>query len=1390
MKTPLLTMQSISTVNAAIENMKIQLVLDTGSGANVINARLQQQLNCQLKPTLTLLKLANGTLLVPEGEITARIIVGKIDETIDFLVLKEFIYDVLVGQEFIKRFHLMRLGESLEEPKEEDSESDDEGELDKKEPANSNPTDQHNNSQHEEKKDAHKKQDNNYQVMQDKATSLQSKSSTILKFNTTAKDGNYFFFPSCITKFYPTLVFVNNTADVENAKFNLRITNTGSEIIELSPHTNMGTLIPLSESNNTAKLLSKFMPHLNTLHVYQWNESHNNEKERIIHDDMEDTSKERINQMRTKQYVQEFMEQMSDDEEQQDGHNDRFDINEKLDDDEKIAIESLLNRYPDAFSWKSTELGETNLGIHHIDTGDNPPIKSYPFRASPSEQKILKEEIETLVKAGVLKPTDSSWSFPVLLVAKKPDMPGGKPKHRMVFDARKLNKITKKVNFPIPTIQSCLDRLCNSQRYSSLDFRSAYHQIPLAEEDKEKCTIITEFGTYSYQYMPFGLCNATQTCQRIMFKALYPYHFDFVIIYVDDALICSKDKDDHLGKLEIVLQCLIKAGLKLNVGKCHFGYTKLRFLGFLITTNEITIDPEKLAAINNFPVPKNAKKVSEFIGLCSFFRRLVKNFANLAYPVARLQNEKNPFVWTEKCQETFDRLKEEMKQASVTHYDPEAELELRCDACSVSIAGMLYQKEKNGKNWKLLYCVSRVLRGAETRYSTTEKEALAVVWSVEKLRVYLAQRPFTIVTDHHAICYIMEIKNPTSRLIRWAMRLMAYEFTVKYKSGAVHKDVDALSRNVVSDSSENWKVIEPLNMLEHVDMIEEQSKDAFCKKITKLLKTATANSKIKKDYLIKDDILFRNNNLPIGNRELLVLPRHLIRDILFSHHDDVTIAHLGIRKCYDRVRRRYYWQKMFEDVYKYISGCINCQMRKNPKILPPGRLNPLFDAVPMRTISIDHLGPFKISTNKMRHVLVIIDMATRWMELKAVPSTKAIHVAKMLVEVAMRFGCPQNLQSDRGTSFMSEVTQEMLRIFQTRHVRTTAYRPSCNGLSERRMQVISDMISHYVSSDHRDWHLNLHFFAHAYNVSINVSTGFSPFYLMYLREPDLPSDQVVGLRNDSIAFRTIEKYMNTRDIVRENMDAVHLKEIIRYDGKHSDMTYYPGDLVMIHRPFRRIGETDKLLYKNWGPYVVKRRTSLVNYEVRLPDEDYSFIVHIVYMKKFEDNTVLDNTREDDYVLDNNVSDNEVLDNLVSTEAVLDQPIVMDGRFSGQDLHSQSHEGKVLDPIITKHRKKNNKDANKDANEDAKDANEDANETRNNDATYETLNGNYSEADEPNSNTAAEQQINETNVEKVKRRMKRKGLLSKLKGELKDKKEIIQYSRFGRKLRKPDRFGFK
>lgn len=598
--------------------------------------------------------------------------------------------------------------------------------------------------------------------------------------------------------------------------------------------------------------------------------------------------------------------------------------------------------------------GLSTVARHKIVLNDDRPFKLRYASRNPAMQAIIDGKINELLANGYIEPSASAYSSPITLAKKKNGT------WRLCMDYRHLNSKSDPDAYPLPRISAILDRLREARYVSSLDLKDGYWQIPM-EESSKKYTAFTVAGRGLYQWrvMPFGLHSAPATFQRALDRVIGPDLEPHAFAYLDDIIVTGKTLEEHLKNLGEVFRRLRAANLKINPEKCEFFKSETRYLGHVVSGEGIHTDPDKVAAIQEIPAPTNLRELRRFLGVVSWYRRFVPEFATLAYPLTSQLKKGKHWKWTEDHHTVFEILKMRLTQAPVLACPDFARMfKLQTDASEHGLGAVLTQDFEEGE--RVIAYASRTLNGAERNYSATEKECLAIVWGIRKMRPYLEGYEFLVVTDHLSLKWLNSIDNPTGRLARWALELQQHKFTVHYRKGKQNVVADALSR-------------QPLQLLQRAVVDAKE----VCPWVRKRMEEVRKNPQKFSDYSIIGDQLFRHiarhPNDDDSTPWKLCVPTYLRERVLNENHCQPAAGHLGIRKTINRVCNRYYWPGMVRDVANFVRSCKLCQEFKPNQVAPAGQMLITVPEEPWASVCADFVGPLPRTKHGNSVLLVLFD---------------------------------------------------------------------------------------------------------------------------------------------------------------------------------------------------------------------------------------------------------------------------------------------------------------------------------------------------------------------------------------------------------------------------------
>ena len=467
-----------------------------------------------------------------------------------------------------------------------------------------------------------------------------------------------------------------------------------------------------------------------------------------------------------------------------------------LPDYEKKTLLNFVTEFHHAFCLEEGERGETDAIQMKIDTREVQPKRQPARRMPPAVRQEVARQLQEMQDNGIIEPSKSPWASPVVLVRKRDGS------HRFCVDYRGLNSVTIPDNFPLPRIDDLLDQLGESKYFSTIDLAAGFWQIRMHPLSQEKTAFVVPQGLYEFRVMPFGLTNAPGVFQRLMQQVLVGLNPasgpDFVSVYLDDILVFSRSLQDHLTHLRVVIRKLVEAGLKLKPSKCHFARRELEYLGHVVGRGGLRTNPRLVEAVKKFPTPSNLREVRQFLGLASYYRRFVHNFARIATPLHQLTRKDSKWSWSPECEVAFWQLKELLTTTPLLAYpNLNQDYILETDASVQGLGAVLSQEQPDRKVHPVAYA-SRALSPSERNYGMTELETLAVVWGVSHFRHHLYGTSVTIYTDHTAVKAVLESSHPTAKHARWWSRVYGQgikDIKIRYRAGKENQNADALSRN-------------------------------------------------------------------------------------------------------------------------------------------------------------------------------------------------------------------------------------------------------------------------------------------------------------------------------------------------------------------------------------------------------------------------------------------------------------------------------------------------------------------------------------------------------------------------------------------------------------------
>lgn len=866
--------------------------------------------------------------------------------------------------------------------------------------------------------------------------------------------------------------------------------------------------------------------------------------------------------------------------------------NDSLSDKQRQALDELVTRlFADI---DPNQIGCTNLVEHVIET-DSVPIKQRYYPISPAMQKIVNQELDKMLEQGIVERSNSPWSSPILLIPKRDGT------YRFCVDYRKLNQVTKRDAYPLPYVSHILDKLRDARFLTSLDIKSAYWEIPMAETSKQYTAFtVPNRGLFQFRRLPFGLHNAPATWQRFIDRVIGADLDPYVFAYLDDIIIVAPTFEKHLEILEEVLKRVHGAGLTLNRDKCQFCRKELKYLGYVVNSLGLHVDPDKIQSILDIPTPKTVKEVRRLIGISSWYRRFVQGYSSLISPLTQLLRKNKPFMWSTECEKAWMELKQRLVTAPILAMpDFEREFVIQTDASDYGVGAVLTQNFDEGE--KVIAYISRSLTRQERNFSTTEKECLAVLFAIEKLRPYVEGTHFTVVTDHYSLLWLNSLQNPSGRLARWAVRLQQYHFTIVHRKGKEHVVPDALSRSVpIIDSITTPTETQDRWYLRLVDGVKK-SPNKY------------------PSFRLADGELYKQVRGPypgLGDEDAewkLVIPREMRQDIIRRCHDEPTSGHLGVFKTTCRILEKAHWPGIKSDVARYIRKCQTCMRTKPLQSAPAGMMggHSLVDK-PWKVISADIVGPLPRTSQGNQFIFVVTDIFSKFSLFFPLRRATTLVILKHLEnDVFLQYGVPEVLITDNGVQFRSKEMKALLSNYAVKASFTSYYWPQSNP-TERVNRVLKTMLIAYVSTNHRMWDQVLPKLGCAVRTATHEVTGLTPYFINFGREMILSGeDHKVRVReNDVVDGEPLAKEVMIHrsqalarvfQDVRLKLQQAYEKSKCRYDLRRRPVDFLPNQVVW-RKNFVLSDAAKffsaKLADKFVGPFMISRKLGRDSYELK------------------------------------------------------------------------------------------------------------------------------------------------------------------------------------------------
>ncbi|KAK8957341.1 hypothetical protein KSP39_PZI000693 [Platanthera zijinensis] len=850
---------------------------------------------------------------------------------------------------------------------------------------------------------------------------------------------------------------------------------------------------------------------------------------------------------------------------------------------EPEQLQDLLVQFDDIFQ-EPRSLPPARFRDHQIQLKAGvDPTNIRPYRYPHIQKTEIERSIREMLAAGIIRPSTSAFSSPIILVKKKDGS------WRFCVDYRGLNQSTIKDKFPIPMIEELLDELHGASIFTKLDLRSGYHQIRMRDEDIHKTAFRTHDGHYEFLVMPFGLANAPSTFQAVMNEIFRPLLRRYVLVFFDDILIYSRSWEEHREHVRHVFHILREHQLYAKRSKCSFGQEEVEYLGHLVSAQGVRADPRKIESMVTWPQPTKVRALRGFLGLTGYYRRFVKDYGKIARPLTQLL-QKDSFHWHAEAEAAFEALKGAMSTTPVLALpDFSKDFVVETDASGVGIGAVLMQAGR-----PLAY-FSKALVPRTLGLSTYEKEMIVILHAVALWRPYLLGRHFQVRTDHQSLKHFLEQRLASPLQQKWLTKLLGYDYEIVYKKGKENTVADALSRFPEGSLSHvSGPVIASLD-----DIQAEVLQDPALRAIVEALQQGQAT---------EDGYHLLGTRLYYRGRLVIPATSPWRATMIREFHASPTGGHAGILRTLQRVKANVFWKGLQRDVQQFVKECDICQRQKYETTSPAGLLTPL--EIPHQiwdTVSMDFIEGLPKSQGKSV-ILVVVDKLSKYGHFLALshPYSGETVAELFAKEIVRLHGVPRSIISDRDPVFVSQFWTELFRLQGTTFRMSTANHPQTDGQTEVLNRGVETYLRCFVMDEPRTWVRWLHWAEYCYNTSFHTASRLTPFEAVYGRPPPtLCSYEPAGSALPAVD-RTLQDRDRTLAILRDNLRTAQDRMKVQSDKHRTEREFVVGDEVFLKlQPYRQLSvarwANQKLAPRYYGPYRIIKRVGPVAYTLALPE---------------------------------------------------------------------------------------------------------------------------------------------------------------------------------------------
>jgi hypothetical protein len=890
----------------------------------------------------------------------------------------------------------------------------------------------------------------------------------------------------------------------------------------------------------------------------------------------------------------------------------------------KEGLTRILRKYHDIISETTGDLGRTNAVPHKLIPRSDRQIYRKQFPIPEAHVPFVNKTVDELLRIGAIEPDLASHHNTPIFCVKKPHS----TELRLVQDLRMVNDNVEDFFHPILDVQSCMAKLggMGARYFAALDLTSGFYQLELDKESRPLTAFtVPGRGRFAWTVSTMGLKTSPGAFSRLMEHVMQPVKRS--VTYMDDVILAGETPAALLETVEEALQQLQKYNLKLNLRKCIFGAEEVDYLGYRINRHGMRPGSEKTEAIKQFPEPQTQQDIRRFVGMANYFRGHIPHFAQIAKHLTRLTCRNSP--WTGgplpgEAKEAFGKLREALASAPVTALPrPDLPYTLETDASTEGLGACLTQIQ-DGKVRVIGYA-SKGLEEHERNYSAFLLEHRAAVFGIEHFRHLLTGVRFDLIMDHKPLIPLNTVHKKT--LSRLQQLMSEFTFQLRYRPGSANKIADALSRAPVEAIADS-----------HTQLEQLQRGDDLCRAVFHALENGVPPGNLSEDQkavvtrctkaaILKDSCVYiRWTDSAKQERELLLTPKACRYELVRAAHASRFAGHGGEAKTLDRLRLRYFWPSMAKDVMQFIKSCRICQESKSPPNFQANRapLQPLeVPDAPNYRVHMDLFSVPRRSNDGNKHVLVITDAFSKWVELVACPDKEAKTIASgFFNRWVCRYSVPRQIVTDRGREFCNQLVEELTTLLGTAHKRTSAYHPQTNTSAESFNRTLIKILATTMDSPDGDWEALLPIVALTYNTRVHASTKASPFFLTFLRDPNMPhfdlEEEERPLYGDSWATDAFSRMRAIHRCAKENAEAAQRRGEKWYNERSAAerlSRFKVGDPVYVYFPpatFQNV--QNKKLVRPWKLHRVTREITPTTYMVKAEGRRQQSIVHVNRMK--------------------------------------------------------------------------------------------------------------------------------------------------------------------------------